>query len=71
MSFSPESLKVIRFCGRMLSFLWIIIVARAGFNIYEDPEMGISLTMIVAAFLIFPALVVLKFCFVYGEKKDS
>ena len=48
---------------RALAYVWIGLVVMTSFDpeVYADPEMGIPMTILVAAFLCLPAVGILKF----------
>ena len=48
---------------RALAYVWLGLVGVTSFDpeVYADPEMGIALTIVVAAFLCLPAVCILKF----------
>ena len=48
---------------RALAYVWLGLVLMTSFDpeVYADPEMGIPMTILVAAFLCLPAVGILKF----------
>ena len=48
---------------RALAYVWLGLVVMTSFDpeVYADPEMGIPMTILVAAFLCLPAVGILKF----------
>ena len=47
--------------GRALAYVWLGLVLVTALDVYAEPDMGIPMTILVAAFLCLPAVCILKF----------
>ena len=46
---------------RALAYVWLGLVLVTALDVYAEPDMGIPMTILVAAFLCLPAVCILKF----------